>query len=125
MRMIRTAAALLLAAGGVAGYSLLRGSPPALPAQIRVCEEYSSQVCGTWTRQRANVYAGTWEDGATAEIRLFRASDVEIEARRTDSGKNPNFTAVYRGAVRGRSAAGQVTWNANGNVRTGFWTAQW
>jgi hypothetical protein len=115
----------MIAAAGAAGCSLLRGGTPDMPARIAVCETYTTEVCGTWTRRAGDVYAGTWDDGATGEIRLRRPNSVEIEATRTDSGKNPDLTAVYRGSVRDRTAAGQVTWTERGASRTGFWTAEW
>ena len=116
---------VVLAAASAGGCALFRSFSPDYPDRIAVCETYTSQVCGTWTRQRGDVYAGEWADGATAELRLRRPNEVTIEATRTDSGKNPGLTAVYEGSVRGRTAAGQVTWTADGETRTGFWTADW
>lgn len=124
MKPVRLAFALL-AAASLGGCALFRSYAPDLPARISVCETYTRQVCGTWTRQRGDVYAGRWEDGATAELRVRRPNEVEFEATRTDSGMNAGLSAIYRGTVRGRTAAGQVTWTEGRAARTGFWTAEW
>jgi hypothetical protein len=89
-----------------------------------VCETFSAEVCGTWTLGEDG-YAGAWADGATATIGVARFTRNAAEFHRVDHGKNVDFTAVYTGAVRGRTAAGAVTWTSRGVPRTGTWTAEW
>lgn len=96
-----------------------------LPASMRVCETHRVRICGVWTLEEGGHYAARWDDGATAAIRVVRFTAEEMEVRRVDFGQNRDFTGEYRGTVRGRTAAGVVTWNAAGEPRAGTWTAEW
>lgn len=96
-----------------------------VPAQMIVCEKNNSTVCGTWIWQNDH-YAGSWQDGATANITVTQFG-ATAQFARVDYGKNQNFSAAYTGIVNlaSRSASGGVTWNMSGQPVTGNWTAQW
>lgn len=118
----RTLPLLCLGFLSLSGCSLLTG--PDRPAEIVVCETYTVRICGTWQRS-GSTYAGSWQDGATADVDLVRFTRTEIRAERTDFGQNRDLTAVYTGTVNGRTASGSVTWTVEGTPRTGSWTAEW
>ena len=87
-------------------------------------EEARVRICGTW-RLDGGRYSARWEDGASANLRVVRWSADEVVLEREDFGQNVGFTARYTGRITARAASGQVTWNHQGNVRTGTWTAEW
>ncbi|HEU4884555.1 MAG TPA: Ig-like domain-containing protein [Longimicrobium sp.] len=96
-----------------------------VPAQMTVCETNNATVCGAWVWQNDH-YAGTWQDGATANITVTKFG-ATVEFARVDYGKNKDFTASYTGVVNlaAKSASGAVKWSITGQSATGNWTAQW
>jgi ABC-type glycerol-3-phosphate transport system substrate-binding protein len=121
--MLRTLLSAIAAASVLAACSTPTETS-SRPASITGCEFEYVEVCWTWVR-KGNAYVHTGSDGATANMAVIKFTSTEIELERVDYGKHDNFTATYTGMVSGRTAAGTVTWNHAGNVRSGTWSAEW
>jgi hypothetical protein len=123
--MIRKLLPVILTIGLVSACRSATGPEPLpRPAVITGCEKWMVEICWSWVLQ-GDQYVHTGSDGATATMNVLTFTSSEMHLHRIDYGKHNDLTAVYSGAVSGKSAAGTVTWNHSGNIRSGVWSAKW
>jgi hypothetical protein len=89
------------------------------------CETSDREVCGTWTWDQAQgAFVASWQNGATAIIRVESNSGGQIVLNRYETAPQAaGFTARYVGTWNGNVVSGQVTWSWQGQSWSGSWRA--
>jgi hypothetical protein len=97
-----------------------------VPQSMQECEIYTSEICGTWTREGDHINA-VWNNGATATLNVESWSPAGVVLTRYDSGgSSAGLSARYEGQINGNKIeSGKVTWNWKGSIWSGTWKAGW